>query len=56
MVGWMVIIIVLGGLLAFIPEELLLSFRAIRPLLGVMIMLIAVGIGANLTKKRKVKK
>ena len=53
---WMIVIIVLGGVLAFIPERLLLSFYAVRPLLGIAIMLIAIGIGACLRKERKAKK
>ena len=53
---WMIVIIVLGGVLAFVPENLLLSFRSIRPLLGVAIMLIAVGVGISLSAKGKGKK
>ena len=53
---WMIVIIILGGVLAFVPENLLLSFRSIRPLLGVAIMLIAVGVGISLSAKGRGKR
>lgn len=56
MVTWMVVILVLGGVLAFMPEELLRNSYLLRPLLGVTIMLIAVGIGTCLTAGSQEKK
>ena len=52
----MVVILALGGLLAFMSEDLLRNSYLLRPLLGVTIMLIAVGIGTCLITGSKDKK